>query len=389
MTQWIPPLPPKILGDSPGNVQSPGDHPAMCNQALSPCQKKIQPEFRVFRQSDTPNWNSDMPEHDLFSDAWPTIGSAMARARREQSEEQRQAELDAARERADRARRVERGSIKRDFSMKHEELVADLESHDYDDYFRDMEDDVFKSTLLFYLNSGCHQFDQHKEFQKGGGDCENGGKVDVEKMVKEVKAERLSDAEHETLMKRFRTAHSCVEGNLFSCGACGFWVLERSVDPEIRFVCLSLSDERAKLLKFEERTAASKLECRKGIPSVVIPVDGAGGVKTVEPWKLFSMCESLEHGPCHLHQELVDKDANGNESTLICPHCWSALDKGRVPALSVANGVDFGCCHRLGLTMPNLHELIALSRVRLHLADCEDRPPQSWAYADSPDPAAS
>ena len=266
-----------------------------------------------------------------------------------------------------RARRVERGSIKRDFSMKHEELVADLESHDYDDYFRDMEDDVFKSTLLFYLNSGCHQFDQHKEFQKGGGDCENGGKVDVEKMVKEVKAERLSDAEHETLMKRFRTAHSCVEGNLLSCGACGFRVLERSVDPEIRFVRLSLSDERAKLLKFEERTAASKLECRKGIPSVVIPVDGVGGVKTVEPWKLFSMCESLEHGPCHLHQELVDKDANGNESTLICPHCWSALDKGRVPAFSVANDVDFGCCHRLGLTMPNLHELVTLSRVRLHL----------------------
>ena len=66
-------------------------------------------------------------------------------------------EMARADDREGRARRwrEQRGNIKREFTLEHDELVDDLERHEHDCYFRDMEEDVFKgrNTLLFLINS--------------------------------------------------------------------------------------------------------------------------------------------------------------------------------------------------------------------------------------------
>lgn len=68
----------------------------------------------------------------------------------------------------------------------------------------------------------------------------------------------------------------------------------------------------------------------------------------------------------HLHPELVEMDGD-TVCTKVCHSCQQAIVNGSVPQLSIANDVDFGNYHRLGLTTPNLHEWAIIARVRRFL----------------------
>jgi hypothetical protein len=52
----------------------------------------------------------------------------------------------------------------------------------------------------------------------------------------------------------------------------------------------------------------------------------------------------------------------------VCPTCYDCLKSDKHPELSIGNGIDFGHFSRLGLTLPNLHKQLILSRARLFFA---------------------
>jgi hypothetical protein len=101
---------------------------------------------------------------------------------------------------------------------------------------------------------------------------------------------------------------------------------------------------------------------------------GSGDLRRVEPWRVISMYDSVEHGLYHLHPELVDIDDSGVESVLLCLYCSDSVKNvgadplKRVPKFSIAAGIDFGYYERVGLTEPNLHEEVILGRVRAVIA---------------------
>jgi hypothetical protein len=66
---------------------------------------------------------------------------------------------------------------------------------------------------------------------------------------------------------------------------------------------------------------------------------------------------------------MVDTREDGSHSAALCPSCHdSIVVLGKIPKLSIAAGVDFGHFNRLGLTHPNLHEQLVLSRTRLYFS---------------------
>lgn len=233
--------------------------------------------------------------------------------------------------------------------------------------FNDMREEPCKAVLLHYLNSGLFSFQKWKEYR-----AEFSGKRMSEEekaeLDKEVLDEMLSDEELEMLLGNFFRRHCYNERLLPSCGACGIRAWERPEDPIIHYRKVLLKEPLMEPLKLssEEEVLLMRL---KTIGAVTIPVDDVGNTREVEVWRAKSVYQSKKGTHWHLHPELVDVDEyTCVESTLICPHCQDELGKSRRPELSIASGIDFGCYHRLGLTLPNLHEQLMLARSRLFFA---------------------
>ena len=80
----------------------------------------------------------------------------------------------------------------------------------------------------------------------------------------------------------------------------------------------------------------------------------------------------IDHGPrykrYHLHPEFVEeyKMDNGKYGirAKICRTCHDSIKDGKIPELSLANGVDFGDYRRIGLTPLTLRERHIISKVR-------------------------
>ena len=81
-------------------------------------------------------------------------------------------------------------------------------------FFADFNQDIVKSLLLFYVNSGMLRYDQYKNYTTG---CE-GEMVDTTAIEKELMDELLTDKELEALMLHFFESHSYTEEKLMSCG---------------------------------------------------------------------------------------------------------------------------------------------------------------------------
>ena len=229
-----------------------------------------------------------------------------------------------------------------------------------DHLFDDLQESPLKSVLLYYLNSGYFRFDQYKEY----GLDYNGRIVDVHKVIGEIRNEQLTKEELGVLMKKFFTCHSYVDGNLYGCGSCGYRLLERVQDPEIKYHTLFLKEKMAGVLKYTHADEVYLLHLQTQKAS--IPVNEKWDMKEINAAQVRSEYESRHgYGHFHIHLELISLDGNDNEFTMICSTCWKHLVNVEVPALSVKGGIDFGWYRRLGLELPNLHEQIILSPYRL------------------------
>ena len=296
--------------------------------------------------------------------------------RASETEIQRQERLDADRcaheagrasERAEFLQRVSAAT----FDMSPEELQEKLDNED--GYFDDFNTSIEKAVLLFYANSGLFRFDQYKDYTAG---CD-GIDIDVDKIDGELKDEVLTDKELQDLVMEFYTCHSYTAEKLVSCGACGIRKMERPCHPRVQFEKMNLCTSPYSYVFRYTKEEESKFLVERYGDDLFIPINDNWEVKRVSPWKAKSVFEArsdADGSPSywHLHPELVDEipgpDGVLTWETMLCPHCLSQAKAGKVPPRSIAAGIDFGSYHRLGLTLPSLHEQLIIARTRLYFA---------------------
>ena len=242
------------------------------------------------------------------------------------------------------------------------------EEWDHNAFFSDTVKSPSKAQLLYYMNAGLFRFQQYKEY---GTQWDN-APINLESLKNEINEEMLTPAERIHLMETFLQSHSYTEGLLPSCGCCGIRLLERQREPVIKFRQLMLDEPDAQILVYtsKEEQGLKKI-INNPASEVCIPIDEAWNMKTVQVWKARSVYIEHQSGRdkfWHLHPELVNTTPEGELFTTICPSCNDQIKKEKRPLMSIANGVDFGYYQRLGLTLPDLHEQLIISRSRLFFA---------------------
>ena len=292
--------------------------------------------------------------------------------RRGESDQQRQQRL-AQQRQANYARREEQRMRTNavDWDITAEELDFHLK-REGETFFDDFPESLVKAILLFYVNSGLFRFEQWKDYSSKWDEKD----IDVDKLRKEIEEEMMSDKELMEMLKKFFMCHSYTDDKLVSCGACGLREMERPEDPEVKYHRLNLdSSSQAGIFKYSEEDGKNYLNALyHHLNTVYIPIDTDWHMKSVCVLKAKSVyVQEKEDGSrtCwYLHPELIQKDEgnNGGLFTMLCPYCHEKSEKGKTPRLSIANGVDLGCFHRLGLTYPNLQEQLIIARNRLYYA---------------------
>ena len=181
------------------------------------------------------------------------------------------------------------------WSITDEELKAKLaQFKNPDDLFINMQQDPSVAVMLCHLNSGLFRFHQHRECnQKFDGEP-----VDEEELIREVKEEMLTDGELRGLLHKCCKNHSCIEGDLCSCGACGFRILEREEQPCIQCQMLKLDSAQAETLKCKPEDMKKFWE-RQNHPPIEALAGPEGDVMEVNIADLCSCCHSGEHGVFH------------------------------------------------------------------------------------------
>jgi hypothetical protein len=295
---------------------------------------------------------------------------AAARATREVA---RQAKRAAVLETRRVAAKLARDLLKREeanrYAMRTDmtevELLAVLECDgiDLDEMFADSDRDLAKALMLYYINSGYLSFDNHREYMSSY----SGVPVDVERIVSQVKQERLTEGERDTKVFRFYNRHSYTQANLFACSACGYRVREQQTDPELLYKCVDLdSDFMSVLLFTQEQECVFRTErISQELSPLFVPVDDGFNTGPIFPWRAKSVFEASDARLYHLHPELVDEHEDGKSFVRLCPFCYESLEKNKVPRLSLASGVDFGNYKRVGLEQPSLHEELVIAKTRL------------------------
>jgi hypothetical protein len=251
------------------------------------------------------------------------------------------------------------------------------ENVNYDVVFCNSAKSLAKAVHLFYANSGCGENGQFREYDRQW----EGKPIDQEEICRQVDSHKSSSDDYFRMFGGFFSDHSYTDACLYSCGACGYRIRERSTDRRpIKYVRYRLdSDELVPLRYNKEQTKVMrKLQEHYGENQVMVPCwnkeTKTADLRKIELWRVLSMYESNEYGLFHLHPELVDVGKGGIESVLLCPYCSDSVKNvdadplKRVPRFSIANGIDFGYYKRLDLTAPNLHEEVILGRVRAVIA---------------------
>lgn len=220
-----------------------------------------------------------------------------------------------------------------DVNMTIDKFIEKVRDPD-DDCFDSGEDNPVVALALWYANMGYATFAQHLQFQ--------------------LPKASLNDAEDAAL-------HDFVEAELtnddVACLAQKF-VAHHSYFPVQTPAC----DEKLEVL-------SSMQESLK----VTIPTNEMLEPKEVCCADIYSVYKVATNLAYYLHPELVEIEANGKPCTMLCALCYKSLytgKTGKIPDLSIANGVDFGFFRRIPeLTEPNLSEqrIIALLRLYEHM----------------------
>ena len=213
-----------------------------------------------------------------------------------------------------------------------------------------MHDDPLKAVLLWHLNAGHARCCGLQDINLQNLRCR-------EKIIQEVKKEKLDlDTQH-NLANRFFGQHNYVEGKLLACSSCGIRALQRGT---MQYHTCYLEDINEYFIHGNGDSRYHKY--------VNIPVNERGTLRNVDVWAVTSWYYSSRlNKTYYFHPELVEPESNmihggtDREVVILCDYCHG---KDQVPELSIAKGVDFGDYSRIGLERPNVHELIILARVR-------------------------
>lgn len=233
-------------------------------------------------------------------------------------------------------------------------------------FFADAGKSPAKAALLFYLNSGLFRFEQYKDYDSNY----DGKPINLQQVLEDVQAEKLTDSEYDQLIKHFYRCHSYTDFEMQSCACCGLRQIERPESPEVVYRSMPLSHPNMAPLKYTAKQKKNFDDFSLSPQSTVqIPVDNDWTLRTInlaDARSVYKQASQQDTLYWHLHPELVETHADGSNHVQLCPSCHNCLQSKQIPPNSIASGVDFGYYERLGLTLPNLHEQLMLSRGRLY-----------------------
>ena len=204
------------------------------------------------------------------------------------------------------------------------------------------------AVMLHHVNSGNARFKDIRNLHYPDA---------KEAIMKEIAAEMLSQDEKNKLRQDFITqeGQTC---SLPTCGACGCREYERGTctfrkRPVPELTTLQLSGDEL----------TSYLEIKLQHPIELPTSDDESGYFDV--WRLYSRFHDEDTNDVYyLHPEMVHEE-NGIFYTQLCNRCDRSIKKNEIPTNSIADGKDFGCYRRIGLTPLNVTERAMLARVRL------------------------
>ena len=252
------------------------------------------------------------------------------------------------------------------FEMTEEELEdryallkSEMQSPGGTGFFLDFAKDLNKSVLLYYLNSDVYRFGEHREFDGNWQGCD----IDIDALVEDIKTEALTDKERARLVEEFQDCHPMLDGELVACAVCGV----RGTGNDGYFVD-RIDNPVFDVLRYSEQETI--LHAQRSQCSVKVPLDNVGlcDFSDVRPFDVVSVVD-YNGQLYHLHKEGFAKD----DEVMYCSCCRKFLQKKEKPKLSVANGVDFGSYHRIGLTTPNIHETLIITKYRMYTASLKIR----------------
>jgi hypothetical protein len=117
---------------------------------------------------------------------------------------------------------------------------------------------------------------------------------------------------------------------------------------------LIYSDDALDVLRQEQRKGTLEIPINHLLETQKICTTDIRSYYEMNPNKVF-----------YLHPELVDGEGL-LATTELCPMCYQAIRKGKLPKNSIASGVDFGVCERIKeLTKPNAAEQSIIARYRI------------------------
>ena len=170
-----------------------------------------------------------------------------------------------------------------------------------------------------------------------------------------------------------------------TCACCGYRKMD--TDPNLRYRLVKLEDLGILELTKEE-TEEHRARISEPIYNPTLPCDDIGGTKLFQLWKLYGIYPQVPNAEeyYHLHPEFVkniscqdeedkegdrddgdDGDGDSCMAAMLCDQCHGSIKGGKLPAYSLANGVDHGVAHRIGLEPLSVIELHIISLVRTYI----------------------
>ena len=176
---------------------------------------------------------------------------------------------------------------------------------------------------------------------------------------------------------------------MLMCACCGL----RKIDSDMKLKYRLVKLEDLNILKLsKEETEEHRARISDPNYNPTPPCNDSGGTKLFELWKLYGVYPQVAGAEeyHHLHPEFVetisrdaeedkeedegndrnDDDNDGDSSytaAMICDQCHDSIERGKLPAYSLANEIDHGVAQRIGLEPLSVIELHILFLVQTYI----------------------
>ena len=155
-------------------------------------------------------------------------------------------------------------------------------------FFWDANSSPLKALLLYQMNSGCHRFDEWKQF------CARhaGEPVDIEALKAELQEEVLTNKELQELIENFQNACPRNPETLYACAGCGLRHYEE------KYTCNEIPSPATEIHKYKEDDANTfKNNLKAGDENPVTIYTGPDPINDavqINPWraKSFHVCQN-------------------------------------------------------------------------------------------------